>query len=241
VALALDPTQRRIVGTLVEKELSVPEAYPLTVNSLVLGCNQKSNRDPETSYPEHEIEGALQALMQRGWVLEHEKAGSRTRRYAHKVREQLAVDDADLAILAELWLRGPQSPQELEKRAARMRPAGDAAAVERRLEALAARPVPYVRFLGRRPGERVPRWEHLFGGGSEPPAHAIPAARAAEPVPETGKSTSHLVVVSGPSPRPELRALAEQVERLEAKVEALRAQVAKLAATPTEAEERETT
>jgi uncharacterized protein YceH (UPF0502 family) len=238
VSLALDPTERRVVGTLVEKELSVPEAYPLTLNALVLGCNQKTNRDPESAYPEHEVDGALRALMERGWVLEHEKAGGRTRRYAHRVREQLAVDDADLAVLAELLLRGPQSPQELEKRAARMRPVGDAAQVERRLEALAARPVPYVRLLGRRAGERVPRWEHLLGGGS---GEAVPAAGAAS---EVGAVTAtRPTAPSEPmrSPLPELRALAERVERLEAEVEALRAQVARVGSPPTEAEERETT
>src|SRR5437762_2917381 len=79
---------------------------------------------------EHEVAGAVQSLMAKGWVAELEMAGARTRRYEHRAREQLGVDDADLAILAELILRGPQSPQELEKRAARMRSAGDAVAVE---------------------------------------------------------------------------------------------------------------
>src|SRR5436190_6596436 len=153
MSLELDRTERRVVGCLVEKELAVPEGYPLTLNALVAACNQKSNRDPEMSLAEHEVAGALQALMNRGWVAELEMAGARTRRYAHKVREQLAVEDADLAMLAELWLRGPQSAPELEKRAARMRPQTSLESVGARLAALEKRPVPYVRLLGRRPGE----------------------------------------------------------------------------------------
>jgi uncharacterized protein YceH (UPF0502 family) len=243
VTLALDPTERRIVGTLVEKELSVPESYPLTVNALVLGCNQKSNRDPESAYPEHEVEGAVAALMHRGWVLEHEKAGGRARRYAHRAREQLSVDDADLALLAELLLRGPQSPQELERRAARLRPVGDASEVERRLEALAARPVPYVRRLARRPGERTPRWEHLLGGAQEaaPAAsagHAVPARPTPPPVAGPVASSGRPAVPAGPA---DLPALAARIARLERDVASLRAQVARLAPPPSEEEELETT
>jgi uncharacterized protein YceH (UPF0502 family) len=233
MGIALDPTERRVVGTLVEKEATVPEAYPLTVNALLLGCNQRSNRDPETSYPEHEVDGAVRSLMERGWVLEHEKAGGRTRRYAHRAREQLGVDDADLAILAELWLRGPQSAPELEKRAARMRPVGDLAAVEARLNALASRPVPYVRFLGKRAGERVPRWEHLFGTDGERAAGNAPSSPPQRPGTDVVRSVE--VVSLDPL------ALAARIDRLEADVAALRAEVARLSTPPTEDEERETT
>src|SRR5688572_18186650 len=103
--IALDPTERRIVGSLAEKQLSVPEAYPLTLNALVLACNQKSNRDPETSLTEGEVQGALHALMDRGWVVRLELAGARTVRYEHRMGEQLGVDERDLALLVELLLR----------------------------------------------------------------------------------------------------------------------------------------
>jgi uncharacterized protein len=176
MSLHLDRTERRIVGCLVEKELSVPEAYPLTLNSLVAACNQKSNREPEMNLAEHEVAGALQSLMQKGWASELEMAGARTRRYAHRAREQLGVNEQDLAVLAELLLRGPQSAPELEKRASRMRPLGSLEAVEARLDALGKRPVPYVRFLGRRTGERVPRWEHTLGSEPETATQTTPVA-----------------------------------------------------------------
>jgi len=173
MSIQLDPTERRILGCLVEKQLSVPEAYPLTLNSLVLACNQKSNRDPEMNVPEFHVQGALRALRDRGWVLDLELAGARTIRYSHRAVDQLAVDEKDLAILAELWLRGPQSPQELKLRASRMRPFSSPEEVENRLRALAARPVPYVKFLGRRPGERTPRWSHAFAGSAETAEPAV--------------------------------------------------------------------
>jgi uncharacterized protein len=188
--LALDPTERRIVASLVEKQMTVPEAYPLTVNSLVLACNQKSNRDPETHFTEGEAQGALHALMDRGWVTRLELSGARTVRYEHRMAEQLGVGEPEMALLAELVLRGPQSAPELKTRASRMRPFATPEDVEARLQQLAARPVPYVRFLGRRAGERVGRWEHLLGGGAHvptsvatpAPSHpATPPARSAGP------------------------------------------------------------
>ena len=178
MSIHLDPTERRIVGALVEKQLTVPEAYPLTLNALVLACNQKSNRDPEMDLKDYHVQGALRALMDRGWVRELERAGSRTVRYEHAVGEQLGVDERELAIVAELLLRGPSSAKELETRASRMRPLGTVEEVESRLRGLATRPVPYARLLARRPGERVPRWEHLLG--SEPAQAASPAGTATE-------------------------------------------------------------
>jgi uncharacterized protein YceH (UPF0502 family) len=186
MSILLDRTERRVVGSLVEKELSVPESYPLTLNALVLACNQKSNREPEMSLAEHEVAGAVRSLMDRGWVHEMELAGGRTRRYAHRAGEQLGLDSHGLAILAELLLRGPQSANELEKRCGRMRPFSGLADVEQRLAAMSRLPVPFVRLLGRRHGERLPRWEHLLGSeepaaGESPVPPAAPAAPAASP------------------------------------------------------------
>jgi uncharacterized protein YceH (UPF0502 family) len=217
MSIVLDRTERRIVGCLVEKELAVPEGYPLTVNALVAACNQKSNRDPEMALAEHEVAGAIQSLMAKGWVAELEMAGARTRRYAHKAREQLAVDEADLAVLAELLLRGAQSAPELEKRAARMRPQGTLESVETRLATLAKRPVPYVRFIGKRPGERVPRWEHTFGSDAESALHedAMPAA-------SSSPASSSPPAPAAPPSDATLADLLARVERLEAEVADLR-------------------
>ena len=191
MSIHLDPTERRVIGALIEKQLTTPDQYPLTINALLAACNQKNNREPITEYREHEIHGAVRALMDRGWVSELERSGGRTIRHQHHAAEQLGVDEVELAILAELLLRGPESATELNTRASRMRPLGSPEAVEARLEALAKRPVPYVEFLGRRPGERVPRWRQLLA--PEPtstgvPAPARPAAPAPAPAPAAPRS-----------------------------------------------------
>src|SRR5262245_9294200 len=99
MAFALDATERRVVGSLLEKEMTVPAAYPLTINALLAACNQKNNRDPDSDYAEHEVVGALRALMHGGWVTENERSGGRTPRYAHRFREMLAVDEVESALL----------------------------------------------------------------------------------------------------------------------------------------------
>jgi uncharacterized protein YceH (UPF0502 family) len=218
MSLHLDRTERRIVGCLVEKELSVPEAYPLTLNSLVAACNQKSNREPEMSLAEHEVAGALQSLMQKGWASELEMAGARTRRYAHRAREQLGVNEPDLSVLAELLLRGPQSAPEIEKRAARMRPQGSLEAVEARLDALGKRPVPYVRFLGRRPGERVPRWEHTLGSEPETTSPVPSATHAAVPPFTPAAPMAAGPSRASPAAANPLDAILARLSRLEAEV-----------------------
>lgn len=209
----LDRLEQRLVGVLVEKERTVPDAYPLTVNSLVLGANQKNNRDPHTNLQESEVEAGLRSLMAGGWVLEHDREGGRVRRYSHQAGHRLGVDAASLSLLAELLLRGAQAAGELRTRAERMHAQGSLEDVEQRLAALAARPVPLVQRLERRPGERAPRWAHLLGLADEAPAAggataAAPAAvpGAAAPQPEA-TSLAHLLQ--------RLAALEERVARLE--------------------------
>mgnify|MGYP001317295703 CR=1 FL=1 len=231
MSIRLDPTERRIVGCLIEKQLTTPDQYPLTLNALLAGCNQKNNREPISEYREHEVQGAIRALMDRGWVAELERSGGRTARYEHRAAEQLGVDEADLAILAELLLRGPESSTELNTRASRMRPLNTPEAVEKRLQGLATRPVPYVEFLGRRPGERVPRWRQLLSpetshaGAPEAPP---PSAAAAAPTAHTAPAAPHRPSPSAPAsaPAPSMAALADleaRVERLERTVAEMRA------------------
>ena len=117
--LDLDPLEQRLVGVLIEKEATVPESYPLTVNSLVLGANQKSNRDPVTDVQDYQVEGAIKSLLIKGWIVELERGGSRTKRYAHQAERQLGVGKGELAILTELLIRGPQTPTELKTRCER--------------------------------------------------------------------------------------------------------------------------
>ncbi|HKM54299.1 MAG TPA: DUF480 domain-containing protein [Isosphaeraceae bacterium] len=135
----LGPRERRVVGVLAEKGKTTPEYYPLTVAALVAGCNQKSNRDPVTSYDSDEVEDTLQSLRKRGAAILVESAGGRAPRWKHTLYEWLKVSKAELAVLIELLLRGPQTEGELRARASRMEPLPDLAALEALLEALVPR------------------------------------------------------------------------------------------------------
>ena len=134
----LGPRERRVVGVLAEKGKTTPEYYPLTVAALVAGCNQKSNRDPVTSYDSDEVEDTLQSLRKKGAAILVE-AGGRVPRWKHTLYEWLKVSKAELAVLIELLLRGPQTEGELRARASRMEPLPDRAALEALLEALVPR------------------------------------------------------------------------------------------------------
>lgn len=231
--LDLDPLEQRIVGVLIEKEATVPESYPLTIHALVAGCNQKSNRDPQLEVQDYEVEGAIKSLLVKGWVLEHEKEGGRTRRYTHQAEQQLGLGKADLALLTELLVRGPQAPGELKTRCERMTPMGSAEEVERRLVALASRPVPYVKQLERRPREHAARWQHLLGPQARAGGEAAAPAPASlpRPAPPPGAASS-----TGPGPRPPPLAVAPaparagggEVERLRDLVETLEQRVLEL-------------
>ncbi|MDF1701850.1 MAG: DUF480 domain-containing protein, partial [Planctomycetota bacterium] len=122
MAIELDTLEQRIIGALIEKKLTTPDQYPLTLQALVAACNQKSNRDPKMDVEAYEVEGAIRALMDRGWVSRVERFGSRAMRYGHEAGSQLGVDKADLAILQELLCRGPQAPGALKTRCNRMHP-----------------------------------------------------------------------------------------------------------------------
>jgi len=163
---ALTQIEARVLGCLVEKELATPEYYPLTVNALISACNQKSNRDPVLVVAEADAVGALDSL--RFQRLAHQSAeGVRAARYCHNLEGLLRLDRPELAILAELLLRGPQTVGELRSRAERMQAFDDLAAVEEALAALAEREPPLVVRLPRQPGRKEQRYAHLFAGPPE--------------------------------------------------------------------------
>jgi uncharacterized protein YceH (UPF0502 family) len=156
----LDPTERRIVGVLIEKELTTPEGYPLSLQALVTGCNQKSNRDPVVRYQTFEVEGALRSLFQKHWVTTTNLFG-RIEKWKHRVLEHLPLTRPGIAVLAELLLRGAQQPGELRARSERMAP--ELKTIEQLSESLAqlsALDPPLVLTLERLPGERVERVDH---------------------------------------------------------------------------------
>ena len=156
----------RVLGSLVEKELTTPEYYPLSLNSLTNACNQKSNRDPVLTLEDADVVRALDSLRFKHLALLSAEGG-RVPKYRHALVEKLRLSPAELAILAELLLRGPQTIGELRTRAERMHNFSDLAAVEATLEELSARTPPLVNKLPRQPGRKEPRYAHLFAGETE--------------------------------------------------------------------------
>jgi uncharacterized protein len=169
---ALHPTEVRVLGALVEKEITTPEYYPLTLNALVNACNQKSSREPVVNYGEDTVSQALTLLRNKGLGLRITGAGHRVEKYGHTLGEKLNLGRREMALLCVLMLRGPQTVGELRGRTERMHEFGDLEEVERCLEALAARdPEPLVTPMARG------RWAHLLGGPPEDVAEA-PAEKA---------------------------------------------------------------
>src|SRR5437868_13407821 len=137
--LNLSAAETRVLACLLEKQRTTPDAYPLSLNALRLACNQSTNRDPVVSYDEATVSEALRRLAQRGWTRLSSGAGSRARKYRHLLPEALGVGEDELALLAVLALRGPQTPGELKQRSERLHPFADLAAVQETLERLGER------------------------------------------------------------------------------------------------------
>jgi len=194
-----DAVEIRVVACLVEKQRTTPDAYPLSLNALRLACNQSTNRDPVVSYEEAEVSEALRRLALRGWTRLASGPGSRARKYRHLLPEALGIEDDELALLAVLMLRGPQTPGELKQRSERLHAFADLAAVQDTLERLLQREL-VVRQL-RRPGQKEERYEQALGGDGE---------EAAEPATAPPSSEE------------------ERLDRLERELGELRAQVASL-------------
>jgi len=168
----LDPLECRVLGVLVEKAQTVPQQYPMTLNGVVGGCNQRNNRRPVLAVDEDEVLAALDGLRGRGLVREVMLSGSRVPKFKHDAREVLGVATPELVVLAELLLRGPQTTGELRSRASRMHPLESTEVVEAVLRSLADREEPLVRCIGRAPGGRADRWMQLL----QPDLHPLDAA-----------------------------------------------------------------
>ena len=158
--LLLQPVEVRVLGALLEKEVTTPEYYPLSLNALVNACNQKSNRDPVVEFDSETVERALEMLREKGLLLAITGAGSRVPKYGHRISERLNLGRRELAILCELMLRGPQTLGELRTRCERMHRFDDLQEVEAVIERL---PEMVVK-LPRRPGEKEVRYGHLLSG-----------------------------------------------------------------------------
>ena len=233
----LTPPEQRVLGCLIEKRWTTPDQYPLSLNGLRLACNQSTNRDPVTTYDEATVRDAAQRLSLYGLARLASGHGSRAVKYRHLAEERLGLDREELAVLAVLLLRGPQTPGELKARTERMAPLGSLVDVERVLSALTEKD--YVRRIDRRPGQKEDRFEQLLGaaaglegaaagdGDGDAPA-AYPPAPAQTVTPALA-TTPVETVMPAPPPAPASNGeLAERVAALESEVASLRAELDEL-------------
>jgi len=212
---ALSLLETRVLGVLVEKQRTVPDSYPLTLNALVAGCNQKTSRNPVLEVSDAQTQAALDSL--KGYSLVAESSGGRVYRYEHNLARVLALPSQSVILLAVLMLRGPQTAGELRIACDRMHNFADISAVEGFLDELAERPAgALVTRLARLPGAREGRWAHLLSGEVAPDTSVPPAAGPAGPGSDLSLG--------------EVNALKANVARLEAEVGALRALLARVCA-----------
>ena len=212
----LTAPEQRVLGCLIEKRWTTPDQYPLSLNALRLACNQSTNRDPVTAYDESTVREAAQRLCRYGLARLASGHSSRAIKYRHLAEEALNLDRAQLAILGVLLLRGPQTPGELKARSERMVPLASLDEVDRVLGELGERG--YARRLGRRPGQKEDRYEHLLGGDGDGPAGARESVPGPAPLAAPASSPQ-------PSLEPRVAALEAQVQRLIAELDELRDQL----------------
>ena len=211
--------EARALGVLVEKAITVPDSYPLSLNALVLGCNQKTARDPVLSAEDGEVQAAVDGL--KDLSLAFETSGSRVSRYEHNLGRALGLPSQSVALLAVLMLRGPQTASELRVNAERLHRFADVSAVEGFLEELAARPAEKGSALAlklpRAPGAREARWVHLLSGVPDPgelQAAARGSALSIAAAEAPGADELATLQAGQAELRAEVHALRELVERL---------------------------
>ncbi len=218
-----DAVEIRVLGCLVEKQRTTPDAYPLSLNALRLACNQSTNRDPVVEYDEATVVEALRRLALRGWTRLASGAGSRARKYRHLLDDALGLDDAEVSLIAVLMLRGPQTPGELKQRGQRLNDFTDLATVQAALDRLVERG--QVARHQRRPGQKEDRYEQLLGGSATEaplPEPSEAGSGQAEPAPQVRTQTA-------PN-EDRLSRLEREVADLRAELAALRAEARRLIA-----------
>jgi len=211
--IVLNPEELRVLGALVEKQISTPDYYPLTLNALVNACNQKNHRDPVVSYEESAVLRTLERLRQHHLAFVFEGADARVPKYGHTFAKALELEPPEVAILCVLMLRGPQTPGELRSRTPHLHNFESLAAVDEVLQRLANRAEPLVRKLPRAPGTKEARFTHLLGGeiaGEAPGSATMPSPASS---------------IEAPPP-----ADPDRIAKLEAEIEKLRQQFTDLQA-----------
>jgi uncharacterized protein len=177
--LTLTPIEARVLGALIEKEITTPEYYPLSLNALTNACNQKSNRDPVLHVEESEVRKALNQLEYQSLVRSVSSTDSRVTKFEHRLQDAFNFYRPEVAIICELLLRGPQTPGELRTRASRMHAFEDLESVHSALSRLEKREPPLVTILPRQPGTKEARYAHLLGDAPPVAPSAPPHATAA--------------------------------------------------------------
>lgn len=181
----LTAVEARVIGCLLEKQVTTPEQYPLSINGVVTACNQKTNREPVMNLAEHEVQAVLDELVKRHYLRTVSGFGNRVTKYEQRFCNSefgdLKLSSAEVALITTLLLRGPQTPGELRTRGERMHQFSDMAEVENALEHLATREDgPYVVRLPREPGKRESRFMHLFSGDVQTLVNVVEAVSPAE-------------------------------------------------------------
>ena len=210
----LNQIEARVLGSLIEKQITTPSYYPLTLASLTAACNQKSNRNPVTALNEQDVARAILTLRDKHLVWETAEAGARVMKYSHNLSQHFEFSDQQLAVVCELMLRGPQTGGELRTHCERMHPLGDIAQTEAILQSLMDYPnSPLVAKLPREPGRRENRFTHLLCGEVVLPPESL------KPLPEPAT-----LAIRAENER--LAALEDEVKNLRTEVDALHRQLA---------------
>jgi len=218
--VTLTPTEARILGSLIEKEITTPEYYPLSLNALANACNQKSNRDPVLHLEENEVRRALNHLESQSLVRSVSASDSRVTKFEHRLQDAFNFYRPEIAVICELLLRGPQTPGELRTRASRMHAFEDLESLQSALQRLAKREPPLVTVLPRQPGTKEARYAHLLGESIPAlfsPANAANAVRESHPSPESATDRVESLAE-------EIAQLREQVADLQSQFSAFRKQ-----------------
>jgi uncharacterized protein len=215
-----DAVEIRVLGCLVEKQRTTPDAYPLSLNALRLACNQSTNRDPVVDYDEQTVVEALRRLALRGWTRLASGAGSRARKYRHLLNDAFGLDDEEISLLAVLMLRGPQTPGELKQRGQRLHDFPDLATVQTTLDHLVERG--QVARHERRPGQKEDRYEQLLGSTPGEPTPSPTGGPPGEPTLSEGTPDGEPVA--------EIKPAEDRLSRLEREVAELRSELAALRA-----------
>ncbi|MBD3240074.1 MAG: DUF480 domain-containing protein [Chitinivibrionales bacterium] len=206
----LNEVEIRVLGSLIEKELTTPEYYPLTLNALVAACNQKSSRSPVMSLTQDDVLGAIRSLRGKHLAWEHHEAGARVPKYSHNISALAPLEQPQIALLCVLLLRGPQTPGEIRSHTSRMHTFSDLNEVQDAIEAINSQADgPFVAELPRVAGRKEARYAHLLGG--EPQADEAISAPAAHPAPPPSGTTAERI-----------DALESRISELESQLEAMR-------------------